>query len=422
MSSAVHARARDILGEGVRYVLRRPLRSLLTAFTCAIAIAVTVNVVSLTYGMDEDIQRDVDRFGRRTVDVGRMPVLIPGGDRPVLGPAEAEDIRRRMADLGARIVPRRQAVGAVTGDVHASLSIVAVPPDYPDTLDIPVRWGRWMKDGEDGAALDAAAVQRLFPDVPFDDVIGRSIDVEVDGSARTTHVVGILEDPLRYRDLFESFDEGRGARTLTSSLLSFRNVYLPASALGSDGYTGISVVVPTEASVDEVRRRLLAIWPHDARDPASLLRGGIGVFARRDWMAALGASTHQGALLGNVVWIIVVLVAAVMISTLNLITIRERYDELAVRRCEGARRRDVALQVTAEGVLTALAGGLAGLPLGYAGAELLRGIVDFPFRFEARYALAATGVAVLLGLLASVVPARRAARLQPASVLGRRLT
>ena len=72
--------------------------------------------------------------------------------------------------------------------------------------------------------------------------------------------------------------------------------------------------------------------------------------------------------------------------------------------------------------MTALAGGLVGLPLGALGAVVLRRVVDFPFRFEARYAVAATGVSVVLGLLASVLPARRAAALQPARVLTRRLT
>ena len=151
------------------------------------------------------------------------------------------------------------------------------------------------------------------------------------------------------------------------------------------------------------------------------MAAGVGVFVRREWMDALGGSARQGTLIGNLVWIIIVLVAAVMISTLNLITIRERYDEVALRRCEGARRRDVALQVTVEGTVTALAGGLLGLPIGYAGAAWMRSIVEFPFRFELRYALAATAVAILLGLLASVLPARHAARLQPARVLGRRL-
>jgi len=73
-------------------------------------------------------------------------------------------------------------------------------------------------------------------------------------------------------------------------------------------------------------------------------------------------------------------------------------------------------------VLLALVGGIAGLPLGLIGAELLRRIVDFPFRFELKYALFATGVAALLGLFAAALPARRAAGLQPVRVLTRRRT
>ena len=116
------------------------------------------------------------------------------------------------------------------------------------------------------------------------------------------------------------------------------------------------------------------------------------------------------------------LVACVMISTLNLVAIRERYDELAIRRCEGARRLDVVAQVAAEGLVTSVVGGLAGLPLGVLGADVLARIVIFPFRFDARFAGVAVLVSVVLGLLSSAIPARRAAALDPAAVLSRRLS
>ena len=132
--------------------------------------------------------------------------------------------------------------------------------------------------------------------------------------------------------------------------------------------------------------------------------------------------TQAGAQIGNVVWILIVLVGCILVSTLNLVTIRERYDEIAVRRCEGARKRDVVAQVVTESVLTSFAGGLMGLPLGYLAAALMRRIVEIPFRFDPRYAGVAVGVAVVLGLLASVVPARRTASLDPAGVLTRRLS
>ena len=427
----MNRRMRSVMREGLLHIVRHPLRSLLTAFTSAIAIAVTVNVISLSFGMQEDIAGDVDLFGRRTVDIGVPPALAPGMPRPELGAPQLKKTGEILAGMDAVLVPRRQRASPVSTpalDEPERMQIVAAPPAYVETLNIPVAYGRWLNDtdpaggiGKEGTCvLDRAAVPRLFPERAPEDVVGQTLELRVDGIPRTMKIVGVLSDPLRYRELFETFDEGRGARTLTSSLLSFRNVYVPFGTLGDGSYTGISVVLPTDAAVLEAQERLIQVWA-DSRDVTALSRGTLIVFVRRQWMEALGASTMQGSMIGNLVWILVVLVAAIMISTLNLITVRERYDEVALRRCEGARRQDIALQITTEGVTTALVGGLAGLPIGYAGAAVLRSIVQFPFRFELRYAVAATGVAILLGLLSSVIPARHAAALQPARVLGRRL-
>ena len=54
------SRTLDIAREGWLHVARRPGRSFLTALTSAIAIAVTVNVISLSFGFEEDIRSTVD--------------------------------------------------------------------------------------------------------------------------------------------------------------------------------------------------------------------------------------------------------------------------------------------------------------------------------------------------------------------------
>ena len=414
-----------VAAEGLRSARRHPLRSVLTAATSAIAIAVTVNVISLVYGLGEDVMRDASRFGRHTVDVVRFPVLLAGLEREPLGEAEHAQILVALDGLDALVVPRRQVAGLVRidGDEHA-VGLVAAPPAYLATIDVALAAGRWLTadDGPGQACvLDAAVAALFFPGVEPPAVLGRTVAATAVGEPLPPcPVVGVLRDPLTHRALFEAFDEGRGARALTSSLLSFRNVYLPDGALGTDGdYTGITVTVADDAQVDDAARRLHTIWPADVEE-GLVPRRSVGVLVRRHWMEMLGSTSQTGAFLSNIVWMIIVGVAVVMLSTLNLITIRERYDELAIRRVEGARTRDVALQVTVEGVLLALLGGLAGLPVGYVGAALLRDIVGFPFRFELRYAVVATGVSILLGLLASVLPARHAARLQPVAVLTRR--
>jgi putative ABC transport system permease protein len=417
-------RLADVL-EGLRHVARHPLRSALTAVTCAVAIAVTVNVISLNYGLDEDIRRDIAKFGRLTIDVGRAPLIRPGTPRATFGEADLARIRATVADLGAVVVPLRTEAGVARGDVEARrLVLAAVSPEYPRTLQVDLVAGRWFTDAERGLSacvLDRSAAAALFPGVPPAGVVGRRIALGREPSAQPV-VVGVLGDPMTHRAVFEAFDEGRSSRTLVGALLSFRNVYVPQDALASGELTMVHVVLADEARLDEARRRLEAIWPASDLDLAADRIAPVTVFTRRTWIDAFGGTTQAGAFLGNLVWVLIVLVACVMITTLNLITIRERYDEVAVRRCEGARKAHLVVQVTAEGLATSVVGGLLGLPLGYAGAEALRRIVDFPFRFDPRYAVAAMAVSAALGLLSSVLPARRAAGLDPARVLSRRLT
>ncbi|MFO0933310.1 MAG: ABC transporter permease [Planctomycetota bacterium] len=411
--------------EGVRHLGRHPLRAALAALTCAVAIAVTVNVVSLSYGMDEDIRRDIARFGRLTLDVGRAPVVRPGAPRASFGEAELATVRATVAGLDATVVPLRSERVTATGDVEVrQMVLAAVGVGFPRTLSIALRAGRFLRPDDHGLSacvLDESSAKSLFPGLAPAAVLGRTVRL-----ARPTPVdvpvVGVLEDPMTYRALFEAFDEGRGARTLISALLSFRNVYVPEDAVASVELTTVSVVLPDEARLATAYDRLVKVWPAGGvdADPATL--APVNVFARKAWMDAFGGATQTGAFLGNIVWILVCLVACVMISTLNLVAIRERYDELAIRRCEGARRRDVVAQVAAEGLVTSFVGGLAGLPLGVLGADVLARIVRFPFRFDARFAGVAVLVSVVLGLLSSAVPARRAAALDPAAVLSRRLS
>jgi putative ABC transport system permease protein len=405
--------------EGVLHVLRRPLRSALEAVSCAVAIAVTVNVISVTRGLDADVRRDIGRFGRLSIDVARANVIRTGSERVPFGPEEAATVERTLAGLPAKVVPVRQAAGAARGDAHVDrLSFVASGPDYAATLEIPLAAGRWFAPAdvpERVVVLDASAASSLFPGRAPSDVLSRTVEATPGGRALSLRVVGVLADPLTYRGLFEAFDEGRGARTLASALLSFRNAYVPIGALPGADLTRVVAVMPDEASHAEAVRRLRATWPDSPTAP-------VGLFVRREWMDALGDTSKTGALLGNVVWIVVLLVAAVMISTLNLAGVRERYDEIAVRRCEGARRSHVAAQVAAEGVVVAVAGGLLGLPLGSAAAAVLSRLVEFPFGFAWEHAATGTLVAATLGIVASVLPARRAARLDPARVLSRRVT
>jgi putative ABC transport system permease protein len=111
------------------------------------------------------------------------------------------------------------------------------------------------------------------------------------------------------------------------------------------------------------------------------------------------------------------LVGGGVAATLMLSSVNERVGEIGLRRAVGARPRDIRLQFLAETAVTAMGGGLLGAAIGSGLALYLA--TRLQFGVGVSFAAIALGLAsaAVTGLLAGVVPARRAALLEPAVAL-----
>jgi putative ABC transport system permease protein len=114
---------------------------------------------------------------------------------------------------------------------------------------------------------------------------------------------------------------------------------------------------------------------------------------------------------------VALLVGGVGIANVMVISVLERRPEIGLRRAVGATRTHIGMQFLGESVLLSLLGGAAGIAIGAAGtagyAALQGWIVTIPLVSVA----AAVGIALLLGAVAGLYPAVRAARLAPAAAL-----
>jgi putative ABC transport system permease protein len=112
------------------------------------------------------------------------------------------------------------------------------------------------------------------------------------------------------------------------------------------------------------------------------------------------------------------LVGGVGIFTIMTIAVRERTSEIGLLRAVGALRRQVRDVFIGESIFLAAIGGLGGLLLGGVLVELLRIMSPgLPLRLSIPYIIAAELVAVVIGLVAGLLPARKAAGMDPVTAL-----
>jgi putative ABC transport system permease protein len=128
----------------------------------------------------------------------------------------------------------------------------------------------------------------------------------------------------------------------------------------------------------------------------------------------LDAITFAVAAIGG----ISLVVGGVGILTILTIAVAERTSEIGLLRAIGATRQRILLLFLGEAALLAAVGGAAGLLLGWVIALALQiGIPALPVHTPWSYAVLAEAVAVVVGLTAGVMPARRAALLDPLEAL-----
>jgi len=111
------------------------------------------------------------------------------------------------------------------------------------------------------------------------------------------------------------------------------------------------------------------------------------------------------------------IVGAVVIANIMFIAVNERRSEIGIRRAVGARKKDVLLQFLLEAVLVSMSGGVIGILMGLVGLKILAQFLKVPGLIMWAPVAIAFASAVVVGLLAGIHPAKRAANLDPIEAL-----
>jgi putative ABC transport system permease protein len=140
---------------------------------------------------------------------------------------------------------------------------------------------------------------------------------------------------------------------------------------------------------------------------------------QEDWAENITLAIRNARLSGGLIAAISLLVGGIGIVNIMLASISERVREIGIRKSVGANNEDIFIQIIVEGVVLAVLGGVAGLivsPLLVYGLAALSPTDNTPM-ITGTAMLFAFGASVLIGIVAGLIPAFKAARLHPIQAL-----
>lgn len=383
----------DLLRVGAVGLAARRLRAALSALGIAIGIAAMVAVLGISESSRQDLLSSLDRLGTNLLTV-QAGTGLGAGDAAL--PASADDMLARVAPVES--VAATTSVDATVrrtdlvpeGDTQG-LSVRAADPGLLSALAGEVATGEWL-DGVRSdlpvVVLGSVAAERLG-------ITGVADGAQVWIGDRWFTVIGILEPLELAADIDRSALVGEGIATTAFGLEeSPETVYVRADP---ESVTSVRDIAPATAD------------PADP-DQVEVSRPSDVIEARAE-----AATAYTELFLG--LGAVALLVGGVGIANIMVISVLERRSEIGLRRALGATRRHVSLQFVVEALILSAAGGAAGVAIGAAvtaGYALSRGwSVEVP----AVAYLGGFAAALVIGAIAGVYPARRAARLSPTDAL-----
>ncbi|MCW5827198.1 MAG: ABC transporter permease [Gemmatimonadaceae bacterium] len=383
-------------------------RAFLTALGIVIGVGAVITMIALGSGAQAAVEAQLDAMGtdRLTIQPGQSYTNgVASAERARLTVADADALRG--APLLAAVAPILTGRAQVQiGDKNGNIDVIATLPELEQIDRYTLAAGRFLSAGDHAqrrqvAVLGSEILAELrVEDVEAVDLVGQQIQVR----GINFEVIGVL-DP-----------SAQGGRDDPNE-----SVFIPLST-GQFRIFGTERIARINVKLVDAERMMSGVLDIEAalRSAHRLRPEQSNDFRIQDNSQFLAARAEASATL---TWLLAgiaavsLLVGGIGIMNIMLVSVTERTKEIGVRKALGATKRNVLAQFLLEAMVLCLIGGVVGVAAGYGAAMLLGRLNGWPMEVTPGPVLLAVGFSAAIGITFGVLPARRAAALDPIEAL-----
>ena len=400
------------------------LRSVLTMLGIIIGIAAIITIVSTIKGTNEQIKENLIGAGNNvvTVELNQAGYVydmswssIPDGVRTI-----TEETRQELEQIsGVEQVSicnsRSYASQIFYGNTEFNGAAYGIDENYLSVYGYQVKTGRGFtrKDYEEFRKVllvDATAVTNLFGGK---NPVGKA--VEIGGDVFT--VVGVVALSEEFVPTINSFnDYWLYADTSSGSL------YMPAAvwptAYRFDEPQSVAIKVNnTDVMTTAGKKAAELLTEKQIMDPDSNFDyRSQDMLEQAQQLQSMSESTNA-----QLIWIasISLVVGGIGVMNIMLVSVTERTAEIGLKKAIGAKKKRIAFQFLTEAAVLTSLGGIVGVISGVGLAELISNMMQIPVAISVPAILISVVFSMLIGIIFGLVPAVKAANLNPIEALRR---
>jgi putative ABC transport system permease protein len=410
---------REILKMSLDSIRGNKFRSFLTILGIVVGIMTAIIVASILTGLRQNIVRMVEDYGTNNIYAFHLTTGIGGGDRAersrkVLTESDSEAIMRQSpaVDDIALVAPQIGSNGATfddnlvyDGKNYRWALTSGVSPNYDKIVNLTVKEGRFITNADNEQrrnviVIGINAAEALFPD-DQSKVIGKNVRM----NGQLWEIIGVLQ---KRKDAFLGENEEDRAVLMpyrTARKVAPERGFLLMIIRAKDGMT----IEALQESEDILRKQRNV--PFDQPNDFDIKTSD-------KFIQQFDSITGMVGIVAIAISSLGLLVGGIGVMNIMLVSVTERTKEIGIRKAIGATRGAIVTQFLLEAMTLTFIGGVIGVTLAVGIAQLVMLIFpSLPAAIPIWAVVSGLGVSTLVGLIFGVLPARKAAKLDPIECL-----